>query len=306
MSLIILQQTLTMLLLMGAGVVLTRIGILNDAASSALGKLLVSCIIPCMTLNSFMVPMKEGGLGLLGQSAVLGIASLAIAMAVSYIIFPRKAPEQDFGAAFSNASFVGIPLVSATVGGEAVFYIAPMISFLNILQWTYGEWLLTGDSRKVQLKTVLLNPVLIATVIGIIFYAAQLPVPGIVGRSIEMLADTNTPLAMLVLGSYLAKTLLRSLVADARVWIGSAVRLFVVPLAMTLLIKLSGIGGIVQCICCAGWSECGHLCPAVRCRLWTLGPSGLPFHAAVCSERSHRLSAVQPLGVKKGVLDGCL
>ncbi|MCH3948453.1 MAG: AEC family transporter [Olsenella sp.] len=243
MSLIILQQTLTMLLLMGAGVVLTRIGILNDAASSALGKLLVSCIIPCMTLNSFMVPMKEGGLGLLGQSAVLGIASLAIAMAVSYIIFPRKAPEQDFGAAFSNASFVGIPLVSATVGGEAVFYIAPMISFLNILQWTYGEWLLTGDSRKVQLKTVLLNPVLIATVIGIIFYAAQLPVPGIVGRSIEMLADTNTPLAMLVLGSYLAKTLLRSLVADARVWIGSAVRLFVVPLAMTLLIKLSGIGG---------------------------------------------------------------
>lgn len=242
MSLIILQQTLTMLLLMGTGVVLTRIGILDDAASSALGKLLVSCIIPCVTLNSFMVPMKEGGLGLLGQSAILGMASLAIAMAVSYIIFSRREPEQDFGAAFSNAGFVGIPLVSATFGKEAVFYIAPMISFLNILQWTYGEWLLTGDSRKVQLKSVLLNPVLIATVMGILLYATQLPVPGIVSRSVEMLADTNTPIAMLVLGSYLAKTQPKSLVADVRVWAGSIVRLFVVPLATALLIRLSGMG----------------------------------------------------------------
>lgn len=242
MSLIILQQTLTMLLLMCIGVVLTRIGILNDAVSGALGKLLVSCIIPCVTIRSFMVPMAEGGLGMLGQSAVLGIASLAVAMAVSFAIFSRQAPEQDFAAAFSNAGFVGIPLVTATIGEEAVFYIAPMISFLNILQWTYGEWLLTGDSKKVQIKTVLLNPVLMATVIGIVIYVTQLPVPGVVSKSIEMLADTNTPLAMLVLGSYLAKVPLRSLVADARVWTCSAVRLVVVPLVMVLLIRISGIG----------------------------------------------------------------
>lgn len=242
MSFIILQQTLTMLLLMCVGVVLTRMGILNDTVSGALGKLLVSCIIPCVTIRSFMVPMAEGGLGLLGQSAVLGIASLAVAMAVSFAVFSRKAPEQDFAAAFSNAGFVGIPLVTATIGEEAVFYIAPMISFLNILQWTYGEWLLTSDSNKVQIKTVLLNPVLIATVIGIVIYVTQLPVPGVVSKSIEMLADTNTPLAMLVLGSYLAKVPLRSLVADARVWTCSAVRLVVVPLVMVLLIRISGIG----------------------------------------------------------------
>lgn len=241
MSFIILQQTLTMLFLMAVGLVLAKIGMIDNEMSRRLGKLLVSCIIPCVAVRSFMVPMMDNGLTMLGFSALAGLVSLAISMGISYILFARRQCELDFASAFSNAGFVGIPLVTATIGEHAAFYIAPMISFLNIFQWTYGEWLLIGDRSKVQLKTVLLNPVLIATVIGIVIYGGQIPIPGIVENSIEMLVDTNTPLAMLVLGSYLAKVAPRDLVQDKRVWAGSLTRLVLVPCAMAVIIRICGL-----------------------------------------------------------------
>lgn len=99
MSLIILQQTLTMLLLMAVGLVLAKIGMIDNEMSGRLGKLLVSCIIPCITVHSFMVPMTDSGLAMLGLSVLIGLASLAISMGISYILFARRQCELDFASA---------------------------------------------------------------------------------------------------------------------------------------------------------------------------------------------------------------
>ena len=61
-------------------------------------------------------------------SFALGLIALVLAMAVSALIF-RREPLNNFGA----AGFMGIPLIEAAMGTEAVFYCASMIALLNVL-----------------------------------------------------------------------------------------------------------------------------------------------------------------------------
>ena len=57
--------------------------------------------------------------------------------AFSRLLLHRQ-PVEEFAASFSNAGFMGIPLISMALGSSAVLYIAPFTALLNILQWTYG------------------------------------------------------------------------------------------------------------------------------------------------------------------------
>lgn len=49
----------------------------------------------------------------------------------------------NFIAAFSNASLMGIPLILTSLGAQAVFCSTSFTIMLNILQWTYGQRLLS-------------------------------------------------------------------------------------------------------------------------------------------------------------------
>ena len=63
----------------------------------------------------------------LGLAFVLSLAALLIAMIISHVVF-QKHPIEDFGSSFSNAEFMGIPLVSAALGTEAVFYVSAFVA----------------------------------------------------------------------------------------------------------------------------------------------------------------------------------
>lgn len=67
-------------------------------------------------------------------------------MVLARMFFPDRSID-NFAAAFSNTGFIGIPLVRAVLEDEAVFYTVGIISMLNILQWTYGVAVLTGEKN---------------------------------------------------------------------------------------------------------------------------------------------------------------
>ena len=51
---------------------------------------------------------------------------------LSRLFFSADQATERFGAAFSNAGFIGIPLVQMTFGNEAVFYVSSFVALLNI------------------------------------------------------------------------------------------------------------------------------------------------------------------------------
>ena len=103
--------------------------------------------MPTAILNSYQTTFTIEKLKALGISFAAAALALCLSILLSRLFFPADQATERFGAAFSNAGFIGIPLVQMTFGNEAVFYVSSFVALLNILQWTYGVMLLTGDRK---------------------------------------------------------------------------------------------------------------------------------------------------------------
>ena len=82
---------------------------------------------------------------------------------------------------------------------------------------------------------MLLNPITVGTAAGVVLFVTGLGsrLPGVLGGAIGGLAALNSPIAMLVLGIYMAQTSLKETVTSPRLYVLSAVRLLLIP-AVTL------------------------------------------------------------------------
>ena len=115
-----------------------------------------------------------------------------------------------------------------------------LIALFNVFMFTYGIWLLTGDPRHVSLRSVATNPVVLAAVLGVVVFMLGIPMPAVLDDAVEILADCNTGLAMLILGSYLARLDLRSALGDWTVMPPVLLRLVAIPLASIGVMRLLG------------------------------------------------------------------
>lgn len=234
---IVLRQSIIMFVYMAIGGLLFQKGLITKEGSKSLANLLLYAVLPCVVVKSFCVartPERTSGL-LVSFLAALGI--LLLAMAVSHLLF-KKNPIDDFGAAFSNAGFMGFPLVAAVQGSEAIFYAAGFVALLNALQWTYGQSLISGDPSYRSPKAILKNPLVLSLLLGILIFCFELPVPAIASDLLAALAALNAPLAMVILGVYLAQTDARTLFNDPHLYVVAAARLVLIPLLTILVLKL--------------------------------------------------------------------
>lgn len=233
-ALIVSQQTLLMFAMMAVGVLLFKTGKISREGSKSMANILLYAIIPCVIINAFPAQYTpEKGREVL-VSLLLAAVGLGIAMVVAGLVF-KKHPVDNFATAFSNAGFFGIPLVQAAFGAEAVGYIAMLVAVLNVLQWTYGVRVLTGEKGRPSLKKLLANPILIALALGLLRFYLGLPLPGLVATGLGYVAAMNAPVAMIVLGVYLAQTNVLEMLREGMLYKVALVRLVVVP-ALTIAV----------------------------------------------------------------------
>lgn len=236
-GLILLKQIVIMFILMGMGFLLYKAKLISDQGSKDIGKLLLYLVIPVVVINNFCIKRSTENVQSLLYSTLFATLCLGTACLMSYVIFGRRDGILAFSSAFSNAGFIGIPLVQATLGNTAVFYISMMIVLLNILQWTFGVWLMTGNATLMQPKKIITNPIVIAVMIGIMIFTFEIIMPEGASRVFSMISNLNTPLAMIVSGVYLAQTNIIEMFKKKRVYYVCLARLIVIPLVTILIIS---------------------------------------------------------------------
>lgn len=219
-----------MFVLILIGAVLFKFEFISRQGSGELGKLLITIIIPCVILKAYITECTPEKINQLLISFFLSILSLIIAMLISYLIYRDKYRIENFSASFSNAAFIGIPLVQALLGAKAVFFITAFIASLNLLQWTYGVVIMSGRKDAVKPKKIITNPILIGLTIGLILFAGGITLPDAILTPITYIGNMNTPTAMLVLGAYLAQTNILSMFSDFKLYICVFLRLLFIPL----------------------------------------------------------------------------
>ena len=219
------------------GYFLFRKKLVSTQGSADIGRMLLYVVMPIAIIKSYLVDFSMEKLEGLAVSFVLAILSLLLAIMIARLFFKKDSGTERFGVAFSNAGFIGIPLVQMTLGEEAVFYVASFVALLNILQWTYGVLVITGDKSAISFAKIRTNPIVLSFMAGILLFFLPVSLPAAVTGIIGTIASMNGPLAMIVLGVYLAQIPLKSLFTDKKVYLATAVRLLVIP-ALTIVLMM--------------------------------------------------------------------
>lgn len=243
--LVILRQLATMAIYCLIGFCLHKKGLVSKEGCRAFSKLLLYVILPCVIINSFLREATPDVTRALAICIAVSALLLLLSMLISRLAFPKDAVAM-FSASFSNAGFMGIPLITLAYGSEVVLYIAPFVALLNILQWIYGQNLLLGKKQS-SLRDVVCNPLVLAFAAGLLLYALPISLPELLQKPIAALSNCNAPVAMIILGYYLAEVPLRQLAFAKDAWKVSAVRLLVVPaLSVLALAWLPGLSASVK------------------------------------------------------------
>ncbi len=242
------QQVAVLFLLIGTGVVAVKTGVLKVADKQTLSNLLVYIVVPAMIINSyrmdFSAEILRNLLAAFGMSVLAILLGAVITLALTLHRKDRRAPIFRFACIFSNAAYMGFPLISALFGSEGLLYASAYVTVFNILLWTLGYAFVSGSSDpKVILKSLLHTPILYAMVFGLGVYLLQIPLPTLITQPLELLAGVNTPLSMLITGMLIAAGDVRSIINDKQIWALSAVRLVLIPAICLAVFALLGLHG---------------------------------------------------------------
>ena len=237
----VILEVAVILILIVIGYFTVKKGMFTKESLGSITSFLLYIVTPCLIVSSFLSAEsgKLDGWTLL-LAAVLPALSIVISIALSYLFFRREPSGRRrvlrFSMIFCNVGFMGIPLVEGIVGSEGVLYGSFFIAVFNIFCWTYGYVMMGGG--KVRLKALLLNPGVIGIVIGLPLYLLDVPVPALFVEPVELISALNTPLAMIVVGGYIAQVKLRAFVSDLAVYKMAVLRLVVAPLLYLALVWL--------------------------------------------------------------------
>lgn len=233
-TLLVIKQIVIMFLYMACGFLLFKGKKITKEGSASMANLLVWLIIPVVLVKSFCVEPTADRMQALASSVLLAVVALFLSIGLCALVF-KNHPIENIAAAFSNAGFLGIPLVTATIGGEYVFFVAFFVAMLNILQWVYGVAVITNTKMRFN-KSTLLHPLILSVGIGLVLFftgwGAKLP--AVVHSTMNGISAANAPIAMFVMGVYLAQADLKNLLKNKWLYLVSLIRLLVTPV-LTLL-----------------------------------------------------------------------
>ncbi len=240
LALISVRQVVEFFILIMVGYFAVRAKVLKPEARQHFSGLLVSIVVPCMIVNSYIAdfdPQVFHGIVLAFlHSFILIMLGLVIALLAGRRMGVENRAIFEFAMMFSNAGYMGFPLIQALYGSEGLLYASSYNTVFNILIWTFGYARVSGQLEPKQVvKTIVKSPAIIAVVLGLLIYLLQIPVPELIQQPISLLGALNTPISMLITGIILAGSDLGRVVRDRTVEAVIGIRLLLIP-ALCLLI----------------------------------------------------------------------
>lgn len=253
------NQVVILFVLIFVGFICGKTKLLNDGAIKGFTDFVLYVVSPCVIINSYQrefdIAMLKGLLLTLAASAASFVINIALSNLMIHDRDKRRESVLRFGAVFSNCGYMSLPLQSALLGDDGVFYGATYIAVFNVVLWTYGVWAMSGDKRNVSAKKILLNPGILGTAAGLCLFLLSVRLPEVLSAPVGYLAALNTPIPMVIIGYRLAKTKIR--LRGGAVYMSMFVRMVLAPVLLIALFYFAGIrGGILVSLSIALSAPC--------------------------------------------------
>ncbi len=233
-------------ILMGVGFICGKKGFIDDAFAKNMSWIVVNIATPGMILAAGMNDEST----IRGESLAFGflVAFLVYVflIAFSFLLIPLvRVPDEDKNvyrvmAIFSNIGFMGLPIIQAAYGSEAVLYGALFQFPYNFLMYTYGIAAMRGENpfKSAESMKRVLNVGVISSTLAIIIYISGIHMPSFISVSARHLSNLAAPLSMMVIGQSMIHMKPKELIGDIRLLIFSLIKLIAVPVIGVLLLRL--------------------------------------------------------------------
>lgn len=237
---LVFRQVLILLCFITVGYILSKCGKVNPSQSKILSSLLVNVFIPCSTLKtfagSFTVAYLRENYVLVTTSLVM-ILSLGILAFFAGKLFSREKYMQrvyEYTLVTPNIGYVGYPLVQGLYGSTGLLNFMLFAIPFNLYIFGYGYPRLT--KTKASWKA-LCNPAILAMVVGAVIGLTGIQLPEVATDILGKANNCVGPVSMLLTGIVISEYRFSEILREPRVYIMTALRLFLIPLA---------VGGIVS------------------------------------------------------------
>ncbi|MCJ8322264.1 MAG: AEC family transporter [Rhizobiales bacterium] len=216
-------------------------------------------------LNKFIVYLAVPSLlfSLLSKSAIEEIANfnfiatttlltfVVFSVSFTYLVYLRKKRIGDSAlyaasSSFSNGGYMGVPLMVALLGDEAIIPATLVLTFDNILHFIIIPLIVGRNDEGSKfsrlmfgLKELIKNPFLIASILGILVSAIDFGTPDLIVSLTDQMGQAAIPTALFSLGLSLALSKFSVLSLDKFLLI--FMKLFIHPVLVAVVIISMGI-----------------------------------------------------------------
>jgi len=244
-------NTLLMLALGVPGFILSKIKMLDSRAIKPLSNLLLYVCVPFMILKSFLtIEYKAELLSNILLALLFSFVSTLLIMFVALVVFSNKKVVgqkiYQIACMFSNCGFFGLPFLAALFPGNdhVILYASMYIIVFNLVTWTLGIFILTGDKKYISVKKALSNPAIIFSAIGFVVFLCKISIPVPVVTFSNFWSTMTSPVAMTVTAIRLAEMPAKTLVSDWRAYVVCLLRLLIAPALTWCMLMLIGISDV--------------------------------------------------------------
>ncbi len=232
----------TVALIIGLGFLLGKKHWISEQANKQLVDILLLVAMPCALFTAFPSGFDSATL----QSFLMGLAGgllvFTMLIVLSKLIFNKKlfkrnqSFEGQFAFIFNNASFLGFPLVMTVFGQQALVPYSGFIIVFNIALFSYGIYLFERKFSRKLVKQALLNPNIIAVLLGTLFFLLSWRLPNTVDSAISYVGGIMTPLSLVCIGFMLSRADFKKLVAKPALFAMASIQLIIGPLVTFLIL----------------------------------------------------------------------
>lgn len=229
-----------MLIIAVITVIIYKRDYIDEKSSRSFSNLLLMVVNPALVFYSFQNEYTKERLEGFFAAVLLSFGAHILGIMLSGIFLGKNAANlnlERFACVYSNCGFIGIPIIHAVFGPEGVFYLSGYMIVFNVLVWTHGLMQMTGNRDLKQLKEFLFSPMLAAIILGLITFLGRIKMPALILDTTGMIADMNTPLAMIVAGLAIADADFGKMLKKGRIYLVSVIKLLVIPIVLLFLVS---------------------------------------------------------------------
>lgn len=237
LSILLTGQIGVLFLVAFAGFLIVKFEILREDDSKVISWLVAYVLSPCVIIESFQIDFTADKLKGMGIAVAAAVAVQIIFIAGCRLLARplHLTPIEQASVIYSNCGNLIVPLVSSVLGEEWVFYTCAYMMVSTVLTWTHMQSMLSSGRGDGNLKNIILNPNIIAILIGMILFFFRIHIPKMLESTIDGFGGAIGPVSMLVVGMLIGNMDLKWVFTRKRPYLISLFRLVVFPAISAVL-----------------------------------------------------------------------